>query len=275
MEPQLHQPCCSKQNAKFDEQYIIRNTCRGNPGFTSVQYSVINWWNTGQKWHRAGVHLSPLRWFRLGTTRGIHWPLRNFFHHRWANFYDCLWCATPSEPTPFRDCVARPMMEQPICQDICREYRLTSEKNSHFLFMFTVGLTASTWSRKQLAQPHRLWGMHCSGPMSWGACLDNQANLRPFSSLLQSPQWFLHHTQTFVPNTMDSAHPSHWRHPWSIWGSLGCIGRDGFVNTSDTASRANGLHERFQKGTTVLGLFLVKEVMMGLEGLKHFTAGER
>ncbi len=60
--------------------------------------------------------------------------------------------------------------------------------HTHTLFMFTVGLTASTWSRKQLAQPHRLWGMHCSGPMSWGACLDNQANLRPFSSLLQSPQ---------------------------------------------------------------------------------------
>ncbi len=54
--------------------------------------------------------------------------------------------------------------------------------------MFTVGLTASAWSHKQLAQPHRFWGMHCSGPMSWGACLDNQANLRPFSSLLQSPQ---------------------------------------------------------------------------------------
>ncbi len=44
-------------------------------------------------------------------------------------------------------------------------------------------------------------------------------------------------------------------------------------NTSDTASRANGLHERFQKGTTVLGLFLAKEVMMGLEGLNTSLQG--
>ncbi len=44
-------------------------------------------------------------------------------------------------------------------------------------------------------------------------------------------------------------------------------------NTSDTASRANGLHERFQKGTTVLGLFLAKEVMMGLEGLNTSPQG--
>ncbi len=44
-------------------------------------------------------------------------------------------------------------------------------------------------------------------------------------------------------------------------------------NTSDTASRANGLHERFQKGTAVLGLFLAKEVMMGLEGLNTSLQG--
>ncbi len=43
--------------------------------------------------------------------------------------------------------------------------------------------------------------------------------------------------------------------------------------TSDTASRANGLLERFQKGTTVLGLFLAKEVMMGLEGLNTSLQG--
>ncbi len=43
--------------------------------------------------------------------------------------------------------------------------------------------------------------------------------------------------------------------------------------SSDTASRANGLHERFQKGTTVLGLFLAKEVMMGLEGLNTSLQG--
>ncbi len=44
-------------------------------------------------------------------------------------------------------------------------------------------------------------------------------------------------------------------------------------NTSDTASRANGLYERFQKGTTVLGLFLAKEVMMGLEGMNTSLQG--
>ncbi len=70
----------------------------------------------------------------------------------------------------------------------CSGARTHTHTHTHTLFMFTVGLTASTWSHKQLAQPHRLGGMHCSGLMSWGACLDNQANLRPFSSLLQSPQ---------------------------------------------------------------------------------------
>ncbi len=46
-----------------------------------------------------------------------------------------------------------------------------------------------------------------------------------------------------------------------------------WMNEHPTASRANGLLERFQKGTTVLGLFLAKEVMMGLEGLNTSLQG--
>ncbi len=51
-------------------------------------------------------------------------------------------------------------------------------------------------------------------------------------------------------------------------------------NTSDTASRANGLHERFQKGTTVLCQKQSRPVSgirgdVGVRRPEHFTAGER
>ncbi len=109
--------------------------------------------------------------------------------------------------------------------------------------------------------------------MSWGACLDNQANLRPFSSLLQSPQVVptshsnlcAQHDGQCAPQPLT---PSlvNMRQSWLHW-------KRWLRPTHPTASRANGLHEQFQKGTAVLGLFLAKEVMMGLEGLNTSLQG--
>ncbi|XP_016419414.1 zinc finger MYM-type protein 1-like [Sinocyclocheilus rhinocerous] len=44
-------------------------------------------------------------------------------------------------------------------------------------------------------------------------------------------------------------------------------------STHDTASKANGLRERFQKGNTVLGLLLTQDIMIGLEGLNTSLQG--
>ncbi len=55
--------------------------------------------------------------------------------------------------------------------------------------------------------------MHCSGTMSWGTCLDNQANLRPFSSLLQSPQV----VPTSHSNLCAGESPTLWSSWWRGW----------------------------------------------------------
>ena len=86
--------------------------------------------------------------------------------------------------------------------------------------------------------------------------------------------WFIHHTQTFVPNTMDSAHSSIDSFLSQYETVLAALEEMASSNTSETATRANALHKHFQKGNTVLGLFLAKEVMMGLEGLNTSLQGQ-
>ncbi len=134
--------------------------------------------------------------------------------------------------------------------------------------MFTVGLTASTWSR-QVVRDALQW-THELG------CLFGQSG--KFKTIFKSVAKST--SGSYI--TLKPLCPTRWtvRTPAidAILGQyeavLAALEEMASSNTSDTASRANGLHERFQKGTAVLGLFLAKEVtMMGLEGLNTSLQG--
>ncbi len=255
---------------------IIRNMAEEILALPVVQYSVIIDGTQDKSGTEQESICPPLRWFRLGTTRGIHWPLRNFFQPQVSKFLRLsLMCLlTPSEPTPFRTAWPDLWWSSQYVRTICREYRLTSEKNSHFLFMFTVGLhcvnlvTQAACSTTPIVRDALQW-THELG------CLFGQSGkFKTISSLLQSPQVVpTSHSNLCAQHDGQCAPQPLTAILVNMRQVLAALEEMASSNTSDTASRANGLHERFQKGTTVLGLFLVKEVMMGLEGLNTSPQG--
>ncbi len=245
MEPQLHQPCRSKRNAKFDEQYHHSQHCRGNPGFTSGPIFSNNWWNTGQKWHRAGVHLSPLHWFRLGTRRNSLASTK-LLPPQVSKFLRLSLMCYSVWTYPFQDWVARPI-------DGAAQYVRTS-----------VGSTGSHQKRTATAI-YVHCGPHCVNLVTQAACSttpivrDALQWTHELGCLFGQSGKFKTIFKSVAKSTSGSyitlkpLCPTRWtvRTPAidAILGQyeavLAALEEMASSNTSDTASRANGLHERF------------------------------